>query len=260
MAFKTWRTGLHIQQDKVLAVALVKEKAGWGLRRWWQIPLVPGIIRDGQILQPQQLVTALGEWRRLLPQQHQIFLAFPASRTLQRTLPRPEMTLRENEQVAWIHTAISRELEMAPDALRFDYTEDTFSHAFHITAAQNREIATLLDLAVALRLRLTTITPDAGALAHFLPWLSLPAQCIAWRDKDQWLWAMRHQWGRRTLAEAQTPDQLAALLALQPEEIVCCGSDSFDPWATLSYCQPPLPDNGGEFSVALALAMGEGAR
>ncbi|MWL74435.1 DNA utilization protein HofM, partial [Escherichia coli] len=117
-----------------------------------------------------------------------------------------------------------------------------------------------LDLAVALRLRLTTITPDAGALAHFLPWLSLPAQCIAWRDKDQWLWAMRHQWGRRTLAEAQTPDRLAALLALQPEEIVCCGSDSFAPWATLSYCQPPLPENGGEFSVALALAMGEGAR
>lgn len=258
MAFKTWRTGLHIQQDKALSVALVKEKSGWGLRRWWQIPLAPGIIRDGQILQPQQLANALGEWRKLLPRQHQIFLAFPAARTLQRTLPRPAMTLRENDQAAWIRSAMSRELEMAPDALCFDYAEDTFSNAFHVTAAQNKEISTLLDLAVALRLRLTAITPDAGALAHLLPYLTSPAQCIAWRDKDQWLWAMRHQWGRRALAEADTLEQLAALLALKPEEIACCDTGQFDPWNTLSFCQPPLPENGGEFSVALALAMGEG--
>jgi hypothetical protein len=160
MAFKIWRTGLHIQQDKVLSVALVKEKSGWGLRRWWQIPLAPGIIRDGQILQPQQLAAALGEWRKLLPQQHQVFLAFPTARTLQRTLSRPAMTLRENEQAAWIRSAISRELEMAPDALRFDYVEDTFSNAFQVTAAQNKEISTLLDLAATLRLRL------AGRLFH----------------------------------------------------------------------------------------------
>ena len=63
MAFKTWHTGVHIQQDKVLAVALVREKSGWGLRRWWQLPLAAGIIRDGQILQPEQLAAALREWR-----------------------------------------------------------------------------------------------------------------------------------------------------------------------------------------------------
>jgi len=79
MAFKTWHTGVHIQQDKVLAVALVREKSGWGLRRWWQLSLAAGIIRDGQILQPEQLAAALREWRQLLPHQHQIFLAFPAA-------------------------------------------------------------------------------------------------------------------------------------------------------------------------------------
>lgn len=197
MAFKTWHTGVHIQQDKVLAVALVREKSGWGLRRWWQLPLAAGIIRDGQILQPEQLAAALREWRQLLPHQHQIFLAFPAARTLQRTLPRPSMTLRDSEQTAWIAAAMSRELEMAPDALRFDYAEDTFSNAYHVTAAQNKEVATLLELARELRLRLATITPDAGALAHLLPFVQAPAQCVAWRDRDQWLWAMRHQWGRQ---------------------------------------------------------------
>ena len=174
MAFKTWHTGVHIQQDKVLAVALVREKSGWGLRRWWQLPLAAGIIRDGQILQPEQLAAALREWRQLLPHQHQIFLAFPAARTLQRTLPRPSMTLRDSEQTAWIAAAMSRELEMAPDTLRFDYAEDTFSNAYHVTAAQNKEVATLLELARELRLRLATITPDAGALAHLLPFVASP--------------------------------------------------------------------------------------
>ncbi|VTP81586.1 Uncharacterised protein [Leclercia adecarboxylata] len=101
-----------------------------------------------------------------------------------------------------------------PDALRFDYAEDTFSNAYHVTAAQNKEVATLLELARELRLRLATITPDAGALAHLLPFVQAPAQCVAWRDRDQWLWAMRHQWGRRGLAEAPDVERLAALLAL----------------------------------------------
>lgn len=260
MAFKTWHTGVHIQQDKVLAVALVREKSGWGLRRWWQLPLAADIIRDGQILQPEQLAAALREWRQMLPHQHQIFLAFPAARTLQRTLPRPSMSLRDSERTAWIASAISRELEMPPDALRFDYAEDTFSQAYHVTAAQNKEIATMLELAQVLRLRLAAITPDAGALAHLLPFVQAPAQCVAWRDRDQWLWAMRHQWGRRGLAEAPDVDRLAALLALRVDEIACCGAGSFDPWCALSRTQPPLPENGADFSVALALATGEHSR
>lgn len=257
MAFKIWHTGVHIQQDKILAVALARDKAGWSLRRWWQLPLAVDTVSEGQILKPEQLTATLGEWRQMLPLHHRIFLAFPASRTIQRSLPRPAMTLRDSEQVAWITSAMSRELDMAPDALRFDYAEDTFSQTFRVTAAQNKEISLLLELARKLRLRLATVTPDAGALAHFLPFLTAPAQCIAWRDRDQWLWAMRHQWGRRGLAEAPDAEHLAALLALNVEEIVCCEAGRFDPWSILTRCQPPLPENGADFSVALALAMGD---
>ena len=64
MAFKTWQTGVHIQQDRVLIVALAREKSGWRLRRWWAIPLAKDIIRDGKICQPEQLVDALRDWRK----------------------------------------------------------------------------------------------------------------------------------------------------------------------------------------------------
>lgn len=169
MAFKTWQTGVHIQQDRVQIVALAREKSGWCLRRWWAIPLDEGIIRDGKICQPEQLVDALRDWRKTLPHYHRVFLSFPAARTLQRTLPRPTVALRDSEQLSWLGAALARELEMSADTLCFDYAQDTFSNTFHVTAAQNNEVDTLLALAKTLRLRLVAITPDASALANLLP-------------------------------------------------------------------------------------------
>jgi hypothetical protein len=58
---------------------------------------------------------------------------------------------------------------MSADTLCFDYTQDTFSNTYHVTAAQNKEVETPLALAKTLHLRLATITPDASALANLLP-------------------------------------------------------------------------------------------
>ena len=255
MAFKIWQTGVHIQQDRALIVALAREKLGWCLRRWWAIPLDEGIIRDGKICQPEQLVDALRDWRKTLPHYHRVFLSFPAARTLQRTLPRPTVALRDSEQLSWLGAALARELEMSADTLCFDYAQDTFSNTFHVTAAQNNEIDTLLALAKTLRLRLVAITPDASALANLLPAVA-PATCVAWRDDRQWLWAMRHQWGRRITTEAENVSELSALLGLGSDDIALFDSRR-DPWEILERCHAPLPDRGADYTVALALAMSE---
>ncbi len=42
---------------------------------------------------------------------------------------------------------MARELDMDPDSLRFDYSEDSLSPAYNVTAAQSKELATLLTLA-----------------------------------------------------------------------------------------------------------------
>ncbi|HDS6504095.1 TPA: DNA utilization protein HofM [Enterobacter asburiae] len=255
MAFKIWQTGVHIQQDRALIVALAREKSGWCMRRWWAIPLDEGIIRDGKICQPEQLVDALRDWRKTLPHYHRVFLSFPAARTLQRTLPRPTVALRDSEQLSWLGAALARELEMSADTLCFDYAQDTFSNTFHVTAAQNNEVDTLLALAKTLRLRLVAITPDASALANLLSAVA-PATCVAWRDDRQWLWAMRHQWGRRFTTEAESVAELAALLALGPDDIALFDSRR-DPREILERCHAPLPDCGADYTVALALAMSE---
>lgn len=135
MAFKIWQIGLHLQQQEALAVAIVRDAKECFLQRWWRLPLAHDIIKDGRIVDAQRLAKTLLPWSRELPQRHHIMLAFPASRTLQRSFPRPSMSLGEREQMAWLSGTMARELDMDPDSLRFDYSEDSLSPAYNVTAA-----------------------------------------------------------------------------------------------------------------------------
>ncbi|MDD0437330.1 DNA utilization protein HofM, partial [Shigella sonnei] len=190
-------------------------------------------------------------------QRHHIMLAFPASRTLQRSFPRPSMSLGEREQTAWLSGTMARELDMDPDSLRFDYSEDSLSPAYNVTAAQSKELATLLTLAERLRVHVSAITPDASALQRFLPFLPSHQQCLAWRDNEQWLWATRCRWGRKLAVGMTSAKELAAALSVDPESVAICGEGGFDPWEAVSVRQPPLPPPGGDFAIALGLALGK---
>lgn len=262
MAFRLWQTGLHIQQDQVVIIALEHTRARWSLRRWWQIPLVSGIVQQGQIVQLEALVDALRDWRRELPIQHCIRMALPAARTLQKALPRPALVLREREQAEWITQSMAQSLDMEPEALCFDYLEREQENLYRVTAARQQDVGSLSRLAKMLRLNLTAITPDACALQRFLPWLSAEAQCLAWCHDNRWLWATRHNWGSCNLHEAPSPVHLAKHLACEAEQLVQCTSQAtmtphLDPWSAISFQQPPLPTCGDRFAIALALALGE---
>ncbi|EFD8936663.1 TPA: DNA utilization protein HofM [Escherichia coli] len=257
MAFKIWQIGLHLQQQEAVAVAIVRGTKECFLQRWWRLPLENDIIKDGRIVDAQRLANTLLPWSRELPQRHHIMLAFPASRTLQRSFPRPSMSLGEREQTAWLSGTMARELDMDPDSLRFDYSEDSLSPAYNVTAAQSKELATLLTLAERLRVHVSAITPDASALQRFLPFLPSHQQCLALRDNEQWLWATRYSWGRKLAVGMTSAKELAAALSVDPESVAICGEGGFDPWEAVSVRQPPLPPPGGDFAIALGLALGK---
>jgi pilus assembly protein HofM len=167
MAFKTWQTGVHIQQDRVLIVALAREKSA-GVCAAGGHSSGEGIIRDGKICQPEQLVDALRDWRKRC----RIIIGsslFPGSTHPAKVASPPGRCAARQRAALMAGRALARELEMSADTLCFDYAQDTFSNTFHVTAAQNNEVETLLALAKTLRLRLVTITPDASALANLLP-------------------------------------------------------------------------------------------
>lgn len=254
MAFNCWQMGLHIQQDNVFIVAIQRARCGWSLRRWWQLPLPPANAASSG---DERLLAALAPWRRELPWQHTVSFAFPAHRTLQKSLAPAAMTLRESERKQWIASAMSRQLEMPGDALCFDYHLSEPQGEWRVTAAQQRDVARLQNLARRLRLQVAAITPDACALQAFLPQLEAPNAVLIWRDDAQWLWASREAWGCCALKDAPSSSALGARLGVEEERLIrCAARQGFDPWNAVAQKQPPLPVCGDAFAVAIALAMG----
>lgn len=239
MAYGYWQAGLHIQRDAMVCVALQQSRSGWGLRRWWCQHYAPDAT-------DAQRITTLRQWRREMPIQHRVAVAFPAAGTIKRTLPTPGLTLRDSERAQWIVSSMAQELEMPPGALACDY-QAAQPQGLNVTAARQQEVIRLHQLVRTAGLRVGTVTPDASALQHYFPWLSERAGGLSWFDGEQWLWATRDDWGCRT---DPAPD------------LIRCGSqgEEFDPWSCLCQLQPPLPENAGRFTIALALAIAGGSR
>ncbi|MFK3706042.1 pilus assembly protein HofM [Raoultella sp. BIGb0138] len=259
MAFSNWRIGMHIQQDAVFLVALRYARSRWALCRWWHIPLAPGIVRQGMVVDVAALAKALQSWRRELPLQHRVSIAFPAGRTLQKRLPRPQLALSESEQATWIASVMSQQLEMPASALCVDYTAAPADKEWRVTAAQRPDIDRLRQLAERLTLKVVAIVPDASALAAFLPWLPSDSPGLAWRNGPHWLWATLEGWGSAACAEAPSASQLSSLINVGP--LWLCSDRSaaepcFDPWSVIHRLQPPLPRSGERFAIALGLALG----
>lgn len=259
MAFGCWQIGLHIQQDKIAALALQRVRGGWALRRWWLLPLPADFSSLSSSHAENALVAALSAWRRELPWQHAVSLAFPAHRTLQKTLPQAGMTLRDSEQAQWIASAMAQQVAMEPSALCFDYQPNTQAEGWSVTAAQRKDVEPLQRVARALRLHVTAISPDACALRHYLPWLSHETSALAWQDGAHWLWAGSAGWGSVSLAEVPSLHQLSTRLAM-PELVHCTAqvdnAPCFDPWSVIGQIQPPLPADSDAFAIAIGLALG----
>ncbi len=125
-----------------------------------------------------------------------------------------------------------------------------------MTAAQSKELATLLSLAERLRVHVSAITPDASALQRFLPFFI----------SNVWPGVITNSGcGRRAIAGgANWRSGMArqgaggTSLCVDPESVAICGEGGFDPWEAVSVRQPPLPPPGGDFAIALGLALREG--
>lgn len=259
MAFSNWRIGMHIQQDAIVLVALRYARSRWALCRWWDIELAPGIVRHGMVVDVAALAKRLQNWRRELPLQHQVSIAFPASRTLQKQLPRPQLSLRDKERATWIASVMAQQLEMPAASLCVDYSAAPAKNEWRVTAAQRLDIDVLRQLAARLKLSIAGIVPDACALAAFLPWLPSGSQGLAWRNDPHWLWATREGWGSLPCAEVSSFSQLSRLIdakSLQRCATRSGDETSFDPWRVIHRLQPPLPDCGDRYAVAIGLALG----
>ncbi|TSJ53421.1 hypothetical protein FND52_15090 [Atlantibacter subterranea] len=258
MVSRVWKIGLHIQRDGIRAVAVQRRREGWQLKKWWYFPLSAATDCHGLIISNAPLIQALQTLRAELPAQHHLRVAFPARRTLQRTMPLPDQ-LCESECQAYVTTATAKALQMAPESLFSDYRPDAAQKTLSVTAAHRQEVGDVIALLERGGFSYYALTPDACALTSFFPYAAPQIQGIAACDGEQWLWATRERWGGQTEGGL---GGLAQTLSIPLSQWLCCsdtpqeGAAVCDPWRWLTWVHPPKAPDEWRFAVALGLAMG----
>ncbi len=262
MAFGNWRIGLDIQKDALRAVAISQRRGIWRLQRWWRLPC------DGDD-EEKRISAALNGWYRQLPLGYYLCVGFPTRRTLQREIPSPPPGLSELQCAHYVASATGRQLQMPEQTLCLDFCSVFAESRFAVTAARASEVGRLAAMIRQARLRLTAIAPEACALFSFLPFIShhddsdMADCCLVYRTAAEWLWVCQDRWGSIPCHEAPDCATLCQRLATTPRRLVCCspgaltgdGVRDFNPWLALSRLQPPLPEEGDGYAIALGLAL-----
>lgn len=270
MVLQTWQIGLEIQHETLRAVAVQRQRQGWQLRQWWQLPLPDNTFREGVLQAPENLNNVLAQWRRELPLRHQLRVAFPTQRTLQRPVPSPDNRLQEPAREGYLAHAAARQLQMLPDQLSWDYTPMPQEAAqTRVIAARHSEVQGLLACFTAQRLFPATLSPGAsvlpilGALCH-----PKSPRYLVHRERDHWLWATLSEvpdWGWLDARQAPRFSDVCQQLTVEPQDVAFSSAEfvplpegvtPLDAWRALVRLQPPLPKQGGSFTVAIGLAIG----
>ncbi len=257
MVFKSWRIGLDIQCDGARAVALSQGRHGWYLQRWWDFPHLK-TAPTGQIVLPE----AMADWHRQLPLGAQLRVSFPGSRTLQKTVTAEPGALTEAQRAMYLASSLSRPLHMNAAELSLDYCTQS-SGEYAVTAARREEVEAMRMALHQIRLIPIALAPDASALQSLIPFITAEGySTVIHQSGEYWLWASAACWGSVDKAQVATVPALCQHIAVQMSQVVTChqalavnGVAYFDPWSALVRLQPPLPEKGEHYAVALALAL-----
>ncbi len=78
--------------------------------------------------------------------------------------------------------------------LRFDYSEDSLSPAYNVTAAKAKSWQRCLLWQKGCVFMLVD-HPGCQCITAIPAFFTFSSECLAWRDNEQWLWATRYRWG-----------------------------------------------------------------
>lgn len=190
MYSKIWNVGLDIQSNCLRALAVVRRRCGWQLRRWWQQPLPAGILCNGNLQYPETLSEILRQWRVQLPQNVSLRIALPPQLVLQQTIPVPDKRLKEPERSWFIYANAAKKFPLNSQVLALDYRFDpTNNTELRVTAARQDELQRwqhCLQLAN-LMPQVIDITPCVLQSMAFAAGL-LPQYLLLHHLANEWLW------------------------------------------------------------------------
>lgn len=264
MAFQRWQIGLDIQNGQICALGIERRRHGWQLRHWWQQTLPHDTLRNGVLQTTPALHTLLTRWQRKLPKRYSLRVGLPPQLVLQRTLPLPDITLREPALSRYVAASAQRLFPVEPASLSIDYRAPGKSAQLQVTAARREVIAQWLTPLKQAGLRPDVFELSSLALAQIAMRIPLRHnQLLVHPLSDHWLWTLAGE--TTTSGAGSEPLNLAQLRDTFPqmESVFCTSATALAgekvqhcrPFSLLHYLQPPLPAQEGEFAIALGLAL-----
>ncbi|QHM73507.1 type IV pilus biogenesis protein PilM [Mixta intestinalis] len=269
MAFQNWQVGLDIQNGQLCALAIQRRRNGWQLRHWWQHALPHNTLNNGTLIESPDLITLLRRWRKQLPRKISLRIGFPSQAVLQRYLAAPPQQLREPELGRYASAAAERLFPLTANELALDYCAVPQPQMrLCLTAARQSIVKQWLLTLTQADLAPDVVAPASSALETVGELMQLPMDAaLIHQLSDHWLWFMP---GREEAVSGWAPGtlimesgQLAQVLpaaqqfwfsaALSAELLM--GMQPLQPLSLLRFIQPPLPANGGLFTLALGLAL-----
>ncbi|WP_343551583.1 pilus assembly protein PilM [Pantoea sp.] len=264
MAFQRWQIGLDIQNGQICALGIERRRHGWQLRHWWQQTLPHDTLRNGVLQTTPALHTLLTRWQRQLPKRYSLRVGLPPQLVLQRSLPLPDITLREPALSRYVAASAQRLFPVEPASLSIDFRAADNSSQLQVTAARREVIAQWLAPLKQAGLRPDVFELSSLALTQIAMRIPLRHnQLLIHPLSDHWLWTLAGETttsgaGSEPLNLTQLRDTFPQMesvfctsaTALTGERVQCCR-----PFSLLHYLQPPLPVQEGEFAIALGLAL-----
>lgn len=269
MAFQKWQVGLDIQNGQLCALGIQRRRHGWQLRHWWQHALPHDTLSHGALQCSPTLLTVLRRWRKQLPRHLSLRVGFPPQAVMQRSLPTPSLQLREPELGRYAIAAAERLFPLAAHELALDYHAAVQPQSrLYLTAARQSVVQQWLSTLAQAGLHPDVIEPTSGALARVGNVMQLSDEAaLIHQLSDHWLWYLP---GESETASGWAPGVLAtdseqlSLLPSTARELwfsanvsaeLLTGMQPLQPLSLLQLIQPPLPANGGMFTLALGLAL-----
>ncbi|AKJ40896.1 pilus assembly protein PilM [Pragia fontium] len=281
---QVWQVGLDIQENGFYSLAVQRQRYGWQLRHWGYQPIATVQNQGASSVIPQQVISALTQWRQKLPKRVSVRMALPAGSILQQSIPMPAPPLSLQEQ-SWLVDASLNKLfplaakELAIDYRVLDYPESAgrVNQSIVVSAARRSEVdgwlqalaeadifPEIIDTAPCV---LRSMAQLAGVADNSLLFHQLPRQFLLVSPLEHaFLYRLMPNELMTCAERIESARQLYLLAGGERVQQVCYSGvddgeglppsvDYWSPLVAIRQMSPPLPDTPHQWVLACGLAL-----
>lgn len=189
MYSQPWHIGIDLCQTTIQLVAARQNRKQWHLCECWQHPIPNEISNQSENEKRAILLDILVQWRRKLPKNCQVSIAFPSLRTIKQQIALPEQLTLQQPELGWYLQAQAKKLfPLNAEELIVDYR--VINHSAYLNGVRRSEILFWRELFKNSGFVLIAIDVAPCVLRYLARIAGLPDESwLVHYRQGEWLWS-----------------------------------------------------------------------